>query len=142
MRKIILTIISAGLLLFACEKTNDNLEDSNIIGKYSDQELLGVWIMNYSTRDMNNGITIWTDSIEFDDNNAGNRMIFQFSNLEEEIPFQYYTDKDSLFLYIDKTKEKWIYAIRNDSLIMKTSLPLNSSYYGERFYKKKIKNTP
>ena len=141
MRKIILTLITAGLLLFACKKTNDNLEDS-IIGKYSDQELRGIWTMSYSTRDMNNGITIWTDSIEFADNNRGNRMIYQFSNLEDDIPFHYYTEEDSLFLYMKQIKEKWIYTIRNDSLIMKTSNPPYSSYYEERFYKKKIENTP
>lgn len=136
MRKIILTLITAGLMLIACKKTNDNFEGSSIIGKYSDKELLGVWIMNYSSRDINNGITSWTDSIKFDDSNAGNRMIYQFSNLEEDIPFLYYTEKDNLFFYIGQIKEKWVYTIRNDSLFLTIPFPAYSSLNVTRFYKK------
>jgi hypothetical protein len=132
MRNVFLILVASGFLLLSCEKTNDTI----IIGKDFDHELLGDWRMSYLTKDVQNNITSWTDSIKFDENNAGNRKIYRFSELEEDIPFLYYTEKDSLFLQIDQNIETWIYTIRSDSLIMTKSLSLYSSYFEGRFYKK------
>jgi hypothetical protein len=83
-----------GFCLLSCEKANDNDSDGSIIGRYFDQELIGTWTMNYSTRDINNGITSWTDSIRFEENNFGTQQTYRFSELEQDLSFLYYTDRD------------------------------------------------
>ena len=133
--RIIVTALLVSVITFqACEKTND----SNIIGKYFDQELLGKWMWYYSTTDMHNSITCWTDSIRFSENNSGCRKIYRFSELEEDIPFKFYTQKDSLFIIMEQNTEKWIYSIRNDSLIMTKSFSSYSSYIEFRVYQKEV----
>ncbi len=133
--RIIVTALLVSVITFqACEKTND----SNIIGKYFDQELLGKWVSYYSTTDMHNSITCWMDSIRFSENNSGCRKIYRFSELEEDIPFKFYTQKDSLFINVEQNSEKWIYSIRNDSLIMTKLFSSYSSYIEFRVYQKEV----
>ncbi len=124
----ILLLTGMGLCFFSCEKMKDSDYDSQVTGRYFDQELKGAWTRYYSARDINNGITRWTDSIRFAENNRGTQQIYRFSVLEQEISFLYYTDEDSLFLIRKKNTEKWIYTVKNDSLFLMTPQPGYSSY--------------
>lgn len=134
MKTVILILIGIGLLMGSCKKTNDYPDGFDITGKYFDQKILGKWTRNYSTRDINNGITYWTDKLIFENDNLGNQKIYQFSELTEKIPFQFYSEKDTLVLRIEKDLRKWCYSIKNDSLILTLPLPLYSSYAEVRTY--------
>lgn len=127
MKTALIILIGIGLLMGSCNETNDNPDDFNITGKYFDQKILGRWTRNYSTRDINNGITLWADTLIFEKDNLGNQKIYQFSELTEEIPFQFYSEKDTLVLRIEKNLRKWCYSIKNDSLILTMPVPLYSS---------------
>jgi hypothetical protein len=136
MKTTLLILLGFGLLMASCEKTNDNPDDFSITGKSFDQKILGKWTRNYSTRDANNGITLWTDTLIFENDNLGNQKLYQFSELTEKIPFQFYSEKDTLVLRIEKDLRKWCYSIKNDSLILTAPLPLYSSYVVVRTYLK------
>ena len=98
MKTALLVLIGIGLLMGSCKKTNDNPDDFDITGKYFDQKILGKWARNYSTRDINNGITFWADTLIFENDNLGIQKVYQFSKLAEKIPFQFYSEKDTLVL--------------------------------------------
>lgn len=134
MKTALLILIGFGLLMGSCKKINDNPDDFDIAGKYFDQKILGKWTRNYSTKDINNGITSWTDMLIFKNDNLGNQKIYQFSELTENIPFQFYSEKDTLVFRIEKDLRKWCYSIKNDSLILTLPLPLYSSYAEVRTY--------
>lgn len=136
MKTALLLLLGIGLLMGSCKKTNDNLDDFDITGKYFDQKMLGEWVRHYSTRDLNNGITFWTEMLMFENDNLGNQKIYQFSELKENTPFQFYSEKDTLVLQIGKDLRKWCYLIRNDSLILAMPVPLYSSYNEVRTYLK------
>lgn len=135
MKRVLLTLMVAAFLLLSCTK-DDNPSDLNFVGKPLNKELPGTWVRTFSTKDMHNSITIWTDSINFGETNSGYRRIYQFSELNAYAPFQYYTEKDTLFMLMEQEIEKWLFSIRNDSLTMSTSLPLYSSYYDTMTYSK------
>jgi len=132
----LLILIGIGLLMGSCKKTIDNTDDFDITGKYFDQKILGKWARNYSTRDINNGITFWADTLIFENDNLGHQKVYQFSELTENIPFQFYSEKDTLVFRIETDLRKWCYSIKNDSLILTLPLPLYSSYAEIRTYRR------
>ena len=128
MKNVLLILLCIVSLVTACKKTNDNLDDFSLVGKSVDQKMLGKWTRNYSTRDANNGITLWTDTLTFENDNLGSQKIYQFTELTEKIPFQFYSENDTLVLRVEKDLRKWCYSIKNDSLILIAPLPSHSSY--------------
>lgn len=132
----ILLLVQMGFCLLSCDKANDNESDSPVTGRFIDQELIGTWTMNYSSRDLNNGIISWIDSIRFEENNFGTQKTYRYSSLEQDFSFLYYTANDSLFLIQDKKEDIWIYTIKNDSLSMTSLQPHYSSYYAFKVYRK------
>jgi len=134
MKAFLLILILGALLLLSCK--HEDSVDIKFTGKPIDEELPGLWVRNYSSRDMNNGITVWTDSIYFSETNSGYQRTYQFTGLKENNQFEYYSEKDTLSILIHQKVEKWVYSIRNDSLFMSSSLPLYSIYYAIRIYKK------
>lgn len=136
MKNALLILLCIGLLVASCKKTNDSPNDFNITGKSFDQKILGKWTRNYSTRDANNGITLWTDTLTFENDNLGSQKIYQFTELTEKIPFQFYSENDTLVLRVEKDLRKWCYSIKNDSLILIAPLPSYSSYAVVRTYLK------
>ena len=136
MKTMLLVLLGFGLLMVSCEKRNDDPDDFSITGKSFDQRILGKWMRSYSTRDANNGITLWTDSLIFENDNLGNQKIYQFSELTVKTPFQFYSEKNTLVIRVEKDLTKWSYSIRNDSLFLTTYLPLNSSRVVVRAYLK------
>jgi hypothetical protein len=136
MKNALLILLCFLSLVTACKKTNDNPDDFSLTGKFFDQKILGEWTRNYSTRDANNGITIWAETLIFENGNLGIQKVYQFSELTEKIPFQFYSEKDTLVLRIEKDLRKWCYLIKNDSLILTAPLPSYSSYAVVRTYLK------
>ncbi|TCO09144.1 hypothetical protein [Natronoflexus pectinivorans] len=113
----LMLLIGIGIILLSsCDKQDDSDLEDIIIGREFDPQLLGTWTMNFSTRDDFNGIGSWLDSLHFAENNIGNQKIYQFSELEREVPFLYYTDFDTLFIFRNKKLEKWVYDFKDDNL--------------------------
>ena len=83
----ILLLTGMGLCFFSCEKMKDSDYDSQVTGRYFDQELKGAWTRYYSARDINNGITRWTDSIRFAENNRGTHKSTGFLYWNKKYPF-------------------------------------------------------
>ncbi|WP_157666546.1 hypothetical protein [Alkalitalea saponilacus] len=121
-------LIGISIALFSCEKQDDSELDDIIIGRDFDPELLGTWAMNSTSRDYDNANIFWIDSIHFGENNIGKQRIYQFSELEREVPFQYYTDNDNLFIFRNNNLENWIYEIKNDSLTIVSIYSIYISY--------------
>lgn len=132
MKRLILIFTIIGLLVLSCKKTdhiNDNLTNGNLIA--------GKWIRSYSSVElvyMMYSITSWTDVITFEESHFGDLKIYRFLDLDTIIPFQYYTDNDTLLLQMDQNREKWTYSIRNDSLIMLPVPSTNRGYNNYRIY--------
>jgi hypothetical protein len=119
-RKKLLLQILIGIILIsiACSEKDQMITYS---GKSIDGSIIGNWNTSYSSRDLNNGITVFYDTIIFKADNQGVHAIYKFSDLYFAQTFQFYTKDDSLHIYYDLTKDEVlkIYSIRNDSLIFK-----------------------
>lgn len=130
-------ILFLSLLLSGCKK--DEVLNT-FEGKSIDNNILGIWTRNYSSRDINNSITDWKDTLVFENNNIGKNKIYQFSELFQNLTFQYYTEENTLFLFFEETTDqnviKWMYSIRNDSLLLSSIQPPYSSYMDLRIYTK------
>jgi hypothetical protein len=120
MRKKLLlqTLIGIILISVACSEKEQLI---TYFGKSIDGSIIGNWNTSYSSRDLNNGITVFYDTIIFKSDNQGVHTIYKFSDLYFAQTFQFYTKDDSLLIIYDQTKEEVlkIYSIRNDSLIFK-----------------------
>lgn len=90
-------------------------------GKSIDGSIIGNWNTSYTSRDLNNGITVFYDTIIFKSNNQGVHTVYNFNTLDFTKTFQFYTKDDSLHIRYDQTQDDLlrIYSVRNDSLILK-----------------------
>ncbi len=135
--KTALLFLFLNLLFSGCKKDEDS---DTFIGKSIDNDILGTWTREYSSTDMQNSITMWKDSLVFENNNTGSQKTYQFSEMSQNITFQYYTEEGTLYLYIeeliDQNIAKWSYTIRNDSLLLQSIQPSYSSYMDFRIYTK------
>ena len=112
------SLIGIILLLFAC--TNED-QIGGFSGKSVDDLIIGKWNTSYSSRDLNNGITVLFDTRTFNSSNQGYHKIYEFNNIRFSNPFQFYTEGSSLHLKYDQIEDEvlWTYSILNDSLILK-----------------------
>ena len=112
------SLIGIILISFAC--TNED-QIGSFSGKSVDDLIIGKWNTSYSSRDLNNGIAVFFDTITFNSNNQGYHKIYEFNSLHFSHPFQFYTEGSSLHLKYDQIEDEvlWTYSILNDSLILK-----------------------
>ena len=106
------------LILFACSEKDQLI---TYFGKNIDGSIIGNWNTSYTSRDLNNGITVFYDTIIFKSNNQGVHTVYNFNTLDFTKTFQFYTKDDSLHIRYDQTQNEVlrIYSVRNDSLILK-----------------------
>jgi hypothetical protein len=111
-------VIMLTALILSCEKSQDDYSNKSI-----DTNLIGVWKNTYSTRDLNNGITIFTDTLSFKSDNSGYWHMYRFSETESKNSFNYYIEGNMLHLKFNKSGDRniWNYEVRNDSLIISGS---------------------
>ena len=112
------SLIGILLISFAC--TNED-QIGSYSGKSVDDLIIGKWNTSYSSRDLNNGITVFYDTITFNSSNKGYHKIYEFNNIRFSNPFQFFTEGNSLHLKYDQIEGEilWTYSILNDSLILK-----------------------
>jgi hypothetical protein len=112
------SLIGVILISFAC--TNED-QNGYFSGNSVDDMIIGKWNTSYSSRDLNNGITVFFDTITFNSNNHGYHKIHEFNSLHFSHSFQFYTEGSTLHLKYDQVEGEvlWTYSIRNDSLILK-----------------------
>lgn len=89
-------------------------------GKNIDAGLVGAWCRSYSGRDFHNGITVYTDTIRFSQDNTGTRITFSFSEIFNFFYFQFYTEGNLIILRPEGMEDtsRLNYYIRNDSLFI------------------------
>lgn len=104
-------------ILYSCEKTYEKIPES-YLGKNLDNHLIGYWYKTYSTRDAQNAITIFTDTIQFRLNNSGSQTIYKFTEFENSFSFEYYTENNFVFIRPEGNEDAIPrnYHIRNDTL--------------------------
>jgi hypothetical protein len=102
-------------LILSCEKSENDYSNKTI-----DTNLIGVWKNTYSTRDLNNGITIFTDTILFNPDNSGSWYMYRFSEPESKSSFNFFTENNLIHLKFKESGDQnlLIYEVRNDSLIL------------------------
>ena len=112
------SLICIILISFACTSED---QIGSFSGKSVDDLIIGKWNTSYSSRDLNNGITVFFDTITFNSSNQGYHIIYEFNNLRFSNPFQFYTEGSSLHLKYNQIEDEvlWTYSILNDSLILK-----------------------
>ncbi len=106
------------LILFSCtDKDHLDLYSSKSV----DDLIIGKWNTSYISRDLNNGITAFYDTMTFSSNNHGYHKIYEFNTLYFSHSFQFYTEDSSLRIKYDQIEDEvlWTYTIQNDSLILK-----------------------
>lgn len=121
MKKIIfVTLFFLISVLSSCEKSIDSF-----LGKNADENLIGTWTRTYSTRDINNSISFFTDTIEFRSDNNGHQRIFVFDEPWNSFSFQYYTQDSVIYMRPSGTMDSppRIYSIDNDSLTLMGGIP-------------------
>jgi hypothetical protein len=110
----ILQIIVFFSLFISCEKDRDINVYKNI-----DKNLIGKWETHYSTVDINYGIIVYTEILEFNYNNSGKRDVYKFKELDISSSFYWYIDSTNLLcIKIDGKNLQWNYIVRNDSLFI------------------------
>ena len=114
---VIQSLLGIFLISFAC--TNKDQLDT-YSGRSVDDLIIGEWNKSYSSRDLNNGITVFYDTITFESNNQGYHKIYKFNALDFSHSFQFYTEDKFLRIKYDQFEDEdhWSYSIRNDSLIL------------------------
>jgi hypothetical protein len=115
---VILGILITTLIL-SCKKSEDNYPNKSI-----DINLIGVWKSSYSIRDLDNGITVFIDTLSFNSDNSGRWDTYRFSEPYYKNPFIYFTENNKIHLNFTKSgyEEVFIYEVRNDSLLITGSL--------------------
>ena len=115
------SLICIILISFAC--TNED-QIGIFSGKSADDLIIGKWNTSYTSRDLNNGITVFSDTITFNSSNHGYHKIYEFNSLHFSHSFQFYTEGSSLHLKYDQIEDEvlWTYSILNDTLILKGSM--------------------
>jgi len=105
-------------LFVSCTKS-----DEIFTGKNIDNEILGEWNKQYSVRDQNNGITLYSDTIFFNHDNSGIWIRYKFNEVDNSDPFSFYTEENTLHLRFEKTgvQNNWEYKIQLDTLIINKS---------------------
>jgi len=95
------------------------------LGKNMDVKLIGAWRKKYSTRDSNNSITIFIDTIQFGMNNSGSQTIYKFTELDNSFSFKYYTEDNLVFIRPEGMEDAnpSNYYIQNDSLFISVGIP-------------------
>jgi hypothetical protein len=108
-------VILITTIILSCEKSEDNYSNKPI-----DNNLIGVWKKTYFTRDWDNMITIFTDTLSFNNNNSGSWYMYRFSEAESKSSFNYFTENNLIHLKFKKYGDQniWTYEVRNDSLIL------------------------
>ena len=116
--KIYLQILIVLFLFVSCTKS-----DEGYTGKNIDNEILGKWNKQYSVRDQNNGITLYSDTIYFNLDNSGIWIRYKFKEIDNSDPFSFYTDDNTIYLRFEKTgvENIWEYKIQLDTLIINKS---------------------
>jgi hypothetical protein len=111
----IVLIIMITALILSCEKSQKVYSN-----KTFDNNLIGVWKNTYSTRDLNNGITIFTDTLSFNSDNSGSWYMYRFSEPESKSSFNYFTENNLIHLKFKESGDQNLltYEVRNDSLIL------------------------
>jgi hypothetical protein len=111
---LVLVILIAAIIL-SCEKSGDNYSNKPI-----DNNLIGDWKKTYFTRDWDNMITIFTDTLSFNNDNSGSWYMYRFSETESKSSFNYFTQNNLIHLKFKKSGDQniWTYEVRNDSLIL------------------------
>ena len=107
-------------VLSSCDKPTDDFT-----GNHIDENIIGTWSRTFSTRDANNSITLFADTIEFRSDNTGNQRIFAFDQPWHSYSFQFYT-QDSILYIMDtgsKNSPPRSFSIQNDSLTLMGGIP-------------------
>jgi hypothetical protein len=107
-------------LLLSCEIFESVPESYS--GKNIDAGLVGTWCRSFSGRDFHNGITVYTDTICFSQDNTGTRITFSFSGIFNFFCFRFYTEDNLIILRPEGMEDtsRLNYYIRNDSLFIPT----------------------
>ncbi|MGQ1785031.1 MULTISPECIES: hypothetical protein [unclassified Saccharicrinis] len=122
----------------ACSKDAEEEARLDFLNATLDEQIVGTWVQGGMSKDLDNAITVWTDSIRFNSDNTGSQSVYQFKDLYSHLSFNYYTERDSLFIFVKgKRHASWHYEIRNDSLMLSFQQSPASSYYGLKIYKRK-----
>jgi hypothetical protein len=103
------------LITVSCTKINEIYSGKNI-----DNEIIGKWTNHYTMRDLNNGITLYSDSVAFNLDNTGIWAQYKFNEVYNSDPFSFYTEDNNLHIYFEKigVRNIWSYNIQNDTLII------------------------
>jgi hypothetical protein len=114
---VIHSLIGLFLILLAC---TDKDQTGTYFGKNIDDSIISTWNTSYISRDLNNGITVYNDTLTFKSNNHGDHKVYEFNTLDFSHFFQFYTEDNSLTIKYDQIEDEvhWSYTIRNDSLIL------------------------
>jgi hypothetical protein len=108
-------VIMLTALILSCEKSQDDYSIKPI-----DTNLIGIWKNTYSTRDLFNMITVFTDTLSFNSDNSGSWYMYRFSEPESKSSFNFFTENNLIHLKFKESGDQnlLIYEVRNDSLIL------------------------